>query len=136
MGKYSKLIDNLAGGPKAQGAAYYFAESALINADRRVLRPLAHALAHHPDEVVREIVAEILGQREDIAALPFLVEAVVDPDESVRQDAIWSIEKILQFSPGGLEDLLDLSYDDPQENKKTIEHFLQLIEPYIKNLAF
>ncbi|MDZ4857550.1 MAG: HEAT repeat domain-containing protein [Candidatus Hydrogenedentes bacterium] len=134
MGKYSKIIDGLAGGPKAQGEAYYVAEEALVKADRRAFRPLVRALAQHPDAVAREVVAEILGQRGDVTAIPYLLKAVVDPDECVRMDAIWSIERILHFSPGGLQHLLDLSYDDPRRSKATITRFLQLIGPYLVNL--
>lgn len=134
MGKYSKSIENLAGGPKVQGEAYFVAEKTLLDADRRVFQPLVRALAEHPDAMVREVVAEILGQREEVGAIPYLLDAVLDPDENVRTDAIWSIEKILGFSPGGLDALLDLPLQNPKETQAKIARFLKTIKAYLSNL--
>jgi len=129
MGKYAKLIDELAGGT-ASGAA----RDALLKADRRAFGPLVAALANHPNADVREEIAEILGNRKDVAAIPHLLNAVVDSDQYVRMDAIWSIRRILGFEPTAMEELLDLEYSDPKGNKIKIAGFLRKIHVYLKNI--
>lgn len=129
MAKYAKLINELAGGPECAAA-----KVALLKADGRAFRPLVHALTNHPVADVREEIAEILGKRRHVAAIPYLLSAVVDADQYVRMDAVWSIERILGFEPTGMQDLLDLNWDDPRGNKVKIARFLRRIGEYLKNI--
>jgi len=107
MGKYSDLIDQLNPNDKQNPPVY----NALIDADGRAFRPLVRALREHPDEDVRHDVAHILGERGHWKAIPYLIDALDDPSEYVRSDALRSIELICFMDHDALNTWLDLEPD-------------------------
>lgn len=115
MGKYADLIDSLVGSTRKQ------AREALIRADGRALRPLARALREHPNEDVREEIAEILGERRHWKAIPPLIEALSDENLFVRQDAQWSIESICRLQPKALVEWLETFPEDDDFRDKVLE---------------
>jgi len=123
MGKYSRLIDSLNATGKHNPVVY----RVLIRADGRAIRPLVRALLEHCDEEVRHEIAHVLAERGDPKAIPFLIEAMADPDLYVRQDSAWAIEKICRMQSGALYDWLDLEADPDvaqagiAENKRKVE---------------
>ena len=128
MGKYKDLVDGLMN----KGRAVQANKDALVAANSRAFPFLVDGLGHHEDEVIREICAEILGERESTKAIPALIEALNDPCISVRQDAIWSIERICRYENGALLSWLDLDHEEVfgardrvlewwQANKKFLE---------------
>ena len=131
MGKNSDIIDNLMVSGRGNHEAYV----QLLRADSRAFRPLVRALRNHPDEDIRESVAEILGERRDIRAIPYLIEATDDPDWSVRQDAQWSIETICEIERYSLSSLLDLDLEDehPVENRAKIQEWWEVNRQFIEN---
>lgn len=59
-----------------------------------VVQALLHALRHDADFEVRSYAAMILGEKQDQAAIPGLVEALSDPEPWVRYYAARSLARV------------------------------------------
>ena len=62
----------------------------------RAVPALRAAVVSHPDPEVRHTCAELLGDAEDTAAIPELIEALKDRSPHVRFDALGALERILK----------------------------------------
>jgi|ERR1700693_2276027 len=91
MEKISALIDGLSRDGKWQEA-----NAEAIRKRPRAGKALRAALLRHRDPNVREGCAELLGEFDDIAAVPELISALRDSSEHVRFDALLALEKILK----------------------------------------
>ncbi len=93
------------------------------------------ALHSSPDALVRESCAEILGERKSPKAIPFLINALLDTSIYVRQDALWSIEKLSGYQPGALQDWLDITnMDRPKKIHGRISKWWILNKHYIERI--
>lgn len=128
MGKYRDFIDGLMGRGKFKRPAY----DALVRANNRAFPFLVEALHNHEDEDIREICAEILGDRKSTKAVPALIEALKDESLFVRQDALWSIEKICKYQSGGLYSWLELDPENPPELHQRVLEWWELNKRYIE----
>lgn len=129
MGKYSDLIDGL----MKNGRYVHANREPLVEADGRAMRPLITALANHKDETIRELCAEILGERDSPKAIPALIAALQDDSLSVRQDAQWSIESICKYQSGALGDWLDLNPSVESDNHAKVQEWWATNKKYIEN---
>ncbi len=128
VGKYTDLIDSFSRIPHVRANF-----DALVEANRRVVPFLLNALRSHENEDVREICAEILGERESADVIPYLVEAMGDECLYVRQDAEWSIEKICKLKSSALSAWLDLDWDKPSEMRSKVQHWWDANRQFIEN---
>ena len=131
MGKYQQLINSLFKQGKYQQSIY----DDLLNANHHAFKPLTASLLNHPDEDIREICAEILGDRDSTKAIPFLIEALLDKSLYVRQDALWSIARISGYQPGALECWLNITnMDKPQKLHNRVSKWWKLNKHYIQRM--
>jgi Lhr-like helicase len=70
---------------------------ALRKSGRRAVNALLVALENHPDPLVREGCAELLGDTLDTKAVPGLINALKDKSVHVRWDALSALNKILMI---------------------------------------
>lgn len=129
MGKYKDLIDDLVTDRRKD------AFEQLRTADGRANKALLHALIHHPNVDIREDIAEILGDRGNSKSIPALIEALTDECLFVRQDALWSIERICDMQPAALSFWLDLDHTKPVEVKCKVAQWWRLNKQYLEGNA-
>ena len=131
MRKYQQLINSLFKKDKYQQSIH----DALVKANHHAFKPLTTSLLNHPDDNIRESCAEILGERESTKAIPFLIEALLDNCLFVRQDAIWSIERLSGYRPGILEFWLDITnVDKPKKLHTRVSKWWSLNKIYIQRI--
>src|SRR5262245_39089506 len=87
--------------------------NAFVKSGARAVSFLVKELRNNSDEYIRETCAEILYDIRRARAVPALIESLKDECEYVRQDALWAIERLCGFRPGGLQDTLLLTCIDP-----------------------
>ena len=109
---YAKLIRELLKRGKLHQPTY----DQLVKAPPSATKSLAHYLLNHRNPDIRHYCAHIPGDRGLARAIPSLMEALRDTEEYVRQDALWSIERLSGFEPGKLQYLLQItSIDEAKE---------------------
>ena len=129
MGKYADLINGLFERGKFRRGNY----EALVKANAGVVPFLCDAMKNHEDECVREVCAEILGERGSPAVIPALIESLRDESIYVRQDALWSIERICLYSVNALMYWLDLNVEEPDDWHARVLEWWNLNRRYIEN---
>jgi HEAT repeat protein len=107
----------------------------LRTSDGRANKALLHALTHHPIADIREDIAEILGDRKNPKSIPALIEALTDECLFVRQDALWSIERICEMQPCALSFWLDLDHTMPAEVHRKVRRWWRLNKRYLEGNA-
>jgi HEAT repeat protein len=85
------------------------AQRRLEQASGRIEAPLLKALRDAEDPLLREVAATILGERRLVSTVPALIEALNDPSEYVRFDALVAIDKCMRVEPGTLSTVLNLT---------------------------
>jgi HEAT repeat protein len=81
---------------------------------RAKIEPQLIQLLRHRDPFVREIAAEILGERRRPQSIPALIRAVSDRSEHVAFDAIIAIEKCAGLGVSELVSALFLDLSKPR----------------------
>lgn len=109
VGKYESLIESLFEDGNFSQKAY----DQLVKADNRIVKYLTRELLVNPNPDIRETCAEILRDRRQARAVPFLIEALKDKELFVRQDALWAIGPLCGLDVNMLETLLRVTNIDP-----------------------
>lgn len=130
-GRYQRLIEGLF----KHGLCVQKNHDALIKADHRAFKPLVTALLDSYDPLVREACAEILGDRKSAKAIPSLIEALLDKSLYVRQDALWSIERLSGYQTGALQDWLNITnMDKPKKLHSSVSKWYKTNKLYIQRI--
>jgi len=90
---------------------------AMNSRDKKWLEPLVKILQSDPYDTNRRNSASALGHLNDTRALEPLIEAINDPDEHLRVNAVWALGEIGDAS--GAETLFSLYKKD--ENKRIVK---------------
>jgi HEAT repeat protein len=93
MPKFAQLIASLSKNNKWNEKS----AKAIRKAGRRAVKALLDGLKNHPDPLVREGCAELLGDTLDTKAVPGLINALKDKSDHVRWDALSALNKILMI---------------------------------------
>jgi hypothetical protein len=130
VGKYVSLIQSLSQDRHFDHDAY----NQLVKADNRVVRYLTNNLLTNPDPDIRETCAEILRDRKQARAVPFLIEALKDEELFVRQDALWAIGPLCGLEITMLETLLGITnMDSPKRLYRKVSQWWRSNKKYIEN---
>ena len=130
MGKYTNLINSLFIDGVLQKDVY----DKVLKGDNRIIKYLAINLLSNSDPDIRETCAELLHERGNARAVPALIDALKDSNIYVRQDALWAIEKLCGFAPGGLQDILRLTNQDkPNKLYARVSGWWDVNERFIRN---
>ena len=130
MGKFEALIQSLSKNRHSDHDPY----QELVKADNRVVRYLTSNLLNNPDPLIRETCAEILRDRGQARAVPFLIEALKDKELFVRQDALWAIGPLCGLEVTMLEHLLCITNLDPAKKlHRKVSEWWRVNKKYIEN---
>jgi hypothetical protein len=130
VSKYETLILSLSKDRHSDHDAYKH----LLKADNRVVRHLTTHLLKNPDPIIRETCAEILRDRGQARAVPFLIEALKDKVLFVRQDALWAIGPLCGLERTMLETILRITnIDPPKKLHREVLEWWRSNKRYIEN---
>jgi HEAT repeat protein len=94
---------------------------------RAKIEPQLLQLLRHRDPFVREIAAEILGERRRPQSIPALIRAVSDRSEHVAFDAIIAIEKCAGLGIGELVSALFLDLSKPRAAARRLTAWWRIV---------
>ena len=84
-------------------------------------------LLRHPDALVREVAATILGERRNPCSIPALLKAVSDGSDYVAFDAIVAIEKCAGLETGELVSALLLNLSRPRTAARRLNGLWRIV---------